>query len=110
MVNMKNHKCKALPYGALLTKVFKHFRVSLKNQCVQYIDGNITEYLLSKSISVDTTDNEESEEEGYHTQSRFLDGMENRPSTEAIPSDPRSFEGTSRTTSSLLELSHGKRC
>ena len=63
MIDVKRHKSRALPFGALLTKIFEHFRVSIRYQHDQHINGNFTEHLISHGISLDTTDNEESEEE-----------------------------------------------
>ena len=32
MADVRNHSSRALPYGALLTKVFNHFRVKFSGQ------------------------------------------------------------------------------
>ena len=77
MVDVKRHKFKALPFGALLTKIFEHFRVSIRNQHDQHIDRNFTEHLISRGISLDTIDNKESEEEeGDEAQSREIAEMD----------------------------------
>ena len=64
MADVKNHKNRVLSFGALLTKIFEQFRVSLRDQHNQYIDGSFTEHLISRGISIDTTENKEDEEEG----------------------------------------------
>ena len=43
MDDVRNHKSRALPYGALLTKDFELFRVKFRNQHDQHIDGGFTE-------------------------------------------------------------------
>ena len=46
MVDVKNHSSRSLPFGALLTKNFKHFRVKFSNQINQYIDGGFSKHMI----------------------------------------------------------------
>ena len=93
MTNVKNHKSRALPYGGLSKKMFENFRVSFISQYNQQIDGNFTEHLSDRGISISTTDNEESEEEGDEAQSQdYIDmNVNNAPHNEEIPPSPSSF-------------------
>ena len=89
MVDMKNHKSKSLPYVALLTKVFKCFRVHLQNQHNQYIEGNFTNHIISHDISLDSMDNEGSEEgDEAHSRKLAID-VDVSPHTEEIPFEPQ---------------------
>ena len=38
--DVRNHSSRALPFGALLIKIFKHFRLKFGRQLNQYIDGD----------------------------------------------------------------------
>ena len=87
MINVKNYKNRVLPFRALLTKIFEHFRFCLSNQQNQYIDGVFTEHLISRGINIDTTDNEKNEEEENDAQSHQIVHMDkdNASDTEEIP-------------------------
>ena len=94
MADVKNHNTKALPFGALLTKIFQHFRVSFRDQHNQFIDGDFTEHLISHGVSVDYTDKEENEEENEEEDEKGDGGnnqqpleIENRSNIEELPSN-----------------------
>ncbi|GFZ15749.1 hypothetical protein Acr_25g0001580 [Actinidia rufa] len=94
MADVKNHKFRASRFGALLTKIFAHFRVSFRSQHDQHIDRHFTEHLISRGISLNTTDNEESEEEGYEAQSWQIAEMDvdNSSHNKEIPPGPSTYE------------------
>ena len=62
MADVRNHKNWSLPYATLLTKNFEHFRVSFRDQYDQHIDEGFTTYMISRGITIDSSDNEENEE------------------------------------------------
>ena len=62
MSDVRNHKSRALPYGALLTKVFENFQISFRNKHDQHINGGFTENIISRGISIGSTNNEGNEE------------------------------------------------
>ena len=64
MANVRNHKNRALPFDALLTKIFTHFRVKFSNQYNQFIDEGFSKHMIKRGISIDTSEEEEQEEEG----------------------------------------------
>ena len=66
MVDVRNHKNRALPFGALLTKIFTHFRVKVSNQINQYIDWDFSNHMIKRGISVESSKEEEGEEESSH--------------------------------------------
>ena len=67
MADVRNHKNWALPFGALLTKIFKYFRVKFSNQINQHIDGCLSEQIIKRGISMDSFEEEkEVEEESNH--------------------------------------------
>ena len=59
MADVRNHSSRALPYGALLTKVFKHFRVKFRRQLNEYIDEGFSLRMIKRSISIDSIEGEE---------------------------------------------------
>ncbi|GFZ15756.1 hypothetical protein Acr_25g0001650 [Actinidia rufa] len=59
MAYVRTHKNRSLPYGALLTKIFEHFEVNLRNQSIQTIDEGFSSYMISRGITVDSTDEED---------------------------------------------------
>ena len=61
MADVQNCKNRSLPYGALLTKIFEHVRVTFMDQHDQHIDQRFTTYMISWGITFDLTDNEENE-------------------------------------------------
>ena len=62
MADVRNHKNRALPFGVLLTKILKYFRVKFSNQINQYIDGGFYKHMIKRRIS----GKEEGEEESNH--------------------------------------------
>ena len=66
MIDVRNHSSRALPFGALLTKIFKQFRVKFNNQHNQFIDGGFSKQIIKREISVDSSNEEEEEEESTH--------------------------------------------
>ena len=69
MADVRNHKSRALPFGTLLTKIFKYFRVKFSRQINQYIDGGLSKQTINRGISVNSTKEEEEEkgeEESNH--------------------------------------------
>ena len=63
-----------------------NFGVSFRNQHNQYIDWGFTEHLISHGVSIDSTDNEESEE-GDDVNSQQLTNMEVDNSPDMSPPD-----------------------
>ena len=59
MANIHNRKNRSLPYGALLTKIFEYFEVSFRNQSDQHIDEGFSNYIISRGISIDSTDKDD---------------------------------------------------
>ena len=55
MADVGNHSSWALPYGAFLTKVFKHFRVKFSRQLNEYIDKDFSITKIKKGISIYST-------------------------------------------------------
>ena len=49
MVDVRNHKNRALPFGALLTKISRH---------LELIDGGFFEHMIRRGISIDTSEEE----------------------------------------------------
>ncbi|GFS29173.1 hypothetical protein Acr_00g0005660 [Actinidia rufa] len=66
MTDVRNHSSRALPYGALLTKVFSRFRVKVNGQRYQYISKGFSITTINRGISVDSTREEEGDEETSH--------------------------------------------
>ena len=66
MADVRNHNNRALPFGALLTKIFKHFRVKFSNQISQHIDGDFSKQTIKRGISVDSFEEEGEEESSHH--------------------------------------------
>ena len=64
MADVRNYSTRALPFGALLTKVFSHFRVKFSGQHNQYISKGFSINKIKRGISVDSTEGEDEEEEG----------------------------------------------
>ena len=64
MTDVINHSSRALPFGALLTKVFNHFRGKLSGQQNQYISKGFSITMIKRSISIDSTEEEREENEG----------------------------------------------
>ena len=64
MANVRNHSSWALPFGALLTKVFNHFWVKVSGQRNQYIGKWFSITTIKRGISIDSTKGEE-QKEGY---------------------------------------------
>ena len=62
MADVRNHKNRSLPYGALLTKIFEHFRVNFREQRDQHIGEGFTTYMISRGITFDLTGDVENEE------------------------------------------------
>ena len=58
MVDVRNHSSRALPYGALLTKIFSHFRVKFNRQRNQYIGKGFSITTIKRGIIVDSTEGE----------------------------------------------------
>ena len=54
MADVRNHSNRALPYSALLTKVFKHFRVKFSRQLNEYIDKDFSITTIKMGISIDS--------------------------------------------------------
>ncbi|GFY95346.1 hypothetical protein Acr_10g0007310 [Actinidia rufa] len=52
MAYVRTHKNRSLPYGALLTKIFEHFEVNLRNQSIQTIDEGFSSYMISRGITL----------------------------------------------------------
>ena len=72
--NKSNHNSRTLPYGALLTKVFSHFRVKVSEQRNQYISKGFSITTIKKGISIDSTEEEhEDEEEGQEESSQHME-------------------------------------
>ena len=63
MVDMRSHSSRALPFGALLTKIFKYFRVMFINQINEYNDGGFLKHMIKRGINVDSTEKEDEDEE-----------------------------------------------
>ena len=59
MAYVRTHKNRSLPYGAFLTKIFEHFEVNLRNQSIQTIDEGFSSYMISRGITVDSTNEED---------------------------------------------------
>ena len=59
MANIHNRKNRSLPYSALLTKIFEYFEVSFRNQSDQHIDEGFSNYIISRGISIDSTDKDD---------------------------------------------------
>ncbi|GFY81026.1 hypothetical protein Acr_01g0008350 [Actinidia rufa] len=59
MADIRNRKNRSLPYGALLTKIFEYFGLSFRNQTDQHIDEGFSNYIISRGITVDSTDKED---------------------------------------------------
>ena len=70
MADVRNHNSQALPFGALLTKVFNHFRVKLSGQRNQYISKGFSITTIKRGISIDSTEDEGEEDEGDEGTSR----------------------------------------
>ena len=64
MADVKNHSSRALPYSALLTKVFSHFRVKVNDQQNKYISKRFLITTIKRGISIDSTEEEREEDEG----------------------------------------------
>ncbi|GFZ21468.1 hypothetical protein Acr_29g0006300 [Actinidia rufa] len=92
MADVKNHSSPALPYGALLTKIFNHFRVKHSGQRNQYISKGFSITMIKRGTSIDSTE-EENEEEGDKETSRHAMDVEGNlevlpPQTEETYVDP----------------------
>ena len=48
MDDMRNNSSRAIPFGALLTKIFKQFRVKFSRQLNQYIDGGFSKQMIKE--------------------------------------------------------------
>lgn len=67
MAEVRNHSSQALPYGALLTKVFNHFSVKFSRELNEYIDKGFFMHMIKRSISINSTEGEkEGQEESNH--------------------------------------------
>ena len=93
MAYIRNHKNRSLPYGALLTKIFEYFGVSLRNQTIQNIDEGFSSYIISRGITVDSTN----KDDGLEIPSQTLGdlNMEDVPLDENIPPSPQPQKGQS---------------
>ena len=72
MANVRNHNSRALLFGALLTKVFNHFRVKLSGQRNQYIGKEFSITTIKRGISIDSTEDEREEDKGNKGMSRHV--------------------------------------
>ena len=63
MADLRNHKNRSLPYGALLIKILENVMVSFKDKHDQHIGEGFTTYMISRGITFVLTDNEENEEQ-----------------------------------------------
>ena len=67
MTDVRTHNSRDLPFGALLTTIFKHFRVKFSNQINQHIDGGFSKETINRGIRMDYSEKEEEvEEESSH--------------------------------------------
>ena len=80
MTDVRNHSSQALPYGALLTKVFNHFSVKFSRELNEYIDKGFFMHMIKRSISINST---EGEEEGQKESSHHA--METKRYFEEVP-------------------------
>ncbi|GFS38866.1 hypothetical protein Acr_00g0059940 [Actinidia rufa] len=91
MANVRNHSSRALPFGALLTKVFNHFRVKLSGQRNQYISKGFSITTIKRGISVDSNEGEDGKEEDAGTSHHAMEiegNIEVPPQTEETYVDP----------------------
>ncbi|GFS42904.1 hypothetical protein Acr_00g0082430 [Actinidia rufa] len=71
MADIQNHNTRALPYGALLTKVFNHFTVNLRGQRNQGISKGFSMNTIKKAIDFDSSKEEQDVEMEYENMHDF---------------------------------------
>ena len=103
MVDVRNYNSRALPYGVLLTKVFKHFRVTFSRQLNEYIDKGFSITTIKRGISIDSTEGEdEGEEKSSHQYMEVKGNLEVKENLQVPP--PQTEETHEEPSTQVLQL------
>ena len=74
MTDVRNHNRRVLPFGALFTKLFHHFKVKVSDQRNQYIGKGFSITTIKKGIRIDSTEDECEEDEGTSCHAMEVEG------------------------------------
>ncbi|GFZ06464.1 hypothetical protein Acr_18g0006340 [Actinidia rufa] len=90
MADVRNHSSRAIPFGALLSKVFSQFRFKITDQRNQYISKGFSITMIKRGIGVNSTKGEdEGEEESSRQHLKVEENLEvPQPHTEETYEKP----------------------